>query len=81
MDKRQRERSRLSCLKLCQGFYKANMLNGCQSVCDLMKEKPMLSLSFSSFCHLSIIPRRLQGDQQNTIPAVCVCVECITNGD
>lgn len=57
------ERSRHPCLHLCY------MLNGRQPVCHPMKEKTMPPR------RLSIVLCRLHGDQQNSIPAVCVCVD------
>lgn len=50
------------------------------SVCVTWWKTSLHSLDFSSFCHLSLIPCRLQGDLQNSIPAVGVCVERIVKG-
>lgn len=83
--KRPRE-IRIFMSSVMSGFFsEATMLNGCQCVCvclcDLMKEKLMLLFIFPpSSRHLALIPRRLQGDLQNSVPAVHGCVECITGG-
>ncbi len=61
-------------------FSEANMLNGCQCVCDLMKERDSRSHSVSPPVSPIPILRRLQGNLENSIPAVCGCAECIISG-
>lgn len=57
------------------------MLNGCQCVWpDEREARAPFQFPLLLPHHLSLIPRRLQGDVQNSIPAVCVSVEHIIRG-
>lgn len=50
------------------------------SACDVMGARPPSWSPLLLPGHLSLIPHHLQGNVQNNIPAVRVCVECNSRG-